>query len=79
MSVEQVATKKTKLSTLCPSMKIADFLNEKGEKSKAVIKEENEEICPEPVDQSLNGQVQQEQNLNEEENQETTGEGIYML
>jgi len=27
----------------------------------------------------LNGQVQQEQNLNEEENQETTGEGIYML
>ena len=42
MSVEQVAAKKTKPSTLCPSMKIADFLNEKGEKSKAVIEEENE-------------------------------------
>jgi len=32
MCVEQATAKKKQPSTLCPSMKIADFLSEKGEK-----------------------------------------------
>jgi len=79
ISIEQAAAKKKQPSTLCPLMKIADFLNEKGEKSKVVIEEENEESCLEQAEQSLNGEVQQDPNLNEEENQETIGEGIYMV
>ena len=80
----QITTKKKQPAILCGSMLIAKFLNQEGEKGKAVVVEENEENELQQVEFEKETIVE-DQSLNEELNHEITAEEgnnfnlIYML